>query len=271
MKTTQQQHFSVPASLPFHEIRTTLNSVSPYAEHVHSSFSFGLILEGRTCFSLGKKEYLAQPGDIVLIAPWQAHSCNPVEGRPRSYHMAYVDASWFHTRLGMLLHQQCGLRVAEPLVRDAGLFTEARGLLEALARESAASESDLAALLSIMQTRHRAFAPGPEEIPALAKDSLPAELKEGEHSVCALAKRAGVRRESFSRSFRRNAGLPPQNYLHCLRLEHGRHLLLEGSGIAEAAIASGYVDQSHFHRMFVKYCSVTPGCYRKNLSHSYKK
>lgn len=56
-----------------------------------------------------------------------------------------------------------------------------------------------------------------------------------------------------------------------MRLEEGRRLLRRGMSIAEAAAASGYVDQSHFHRMFVRFFSVTPGCCQKGESHPYKK
>jgi AraC-like DNA-binding protein len=87
--------------------------------------------------------------------------------------------------------------------------------------------------------------------------------------VTSLAQRAGLRRESFSRAFRRTAGLPPKAWLHCLRLEKARALLRQGKSITEAALAAGYADQSHFHRMFVKFYSVTPGCYQRGRSHSY--
>lgn len=53
-------------------------------------------------------------------------------------------------------------------------------------------------------------------------------------------------------------------------LKKARRLLRQGKSIAEAA-AAGYADQSRLHRMFVKFYSVTPGCYRKGASHSCKK
>ena len=94
-------------------------------------------------------------------------------------------------------------------------------------------------------------------------------LSDSHAPVTSLARRAGLRRESFSRAFRRTAGLPPKAWLHCQRLEKARALLRQGKSIAEAALAAGYADQSHFHRMFVKFYSVTPGCYQRGRSHSY--
>ena len=189
--------------------------------------------------------------------------------------MVHVDAAWFHGHVGMLLHQQWGLCVKKPLIRDAGLFAEARSLFGAVCTGSAVTGHDLAELLIKMHTRHQCFLPVANmpgrSTPALIESVVAEQIVEGGYSVSELAYAAGVRRESFSRSIHRATGLPPSSYLHCLRLEYGRFLLQEGRSIAEAAIASGYVDQSHFHRMFVKYCSVTPGNYRKNQSHPYKK
>ena len=275
MKPSSRQQFTLPNLEFISEIRTTLDNTLPYAEHFHSSFSFGLILDGQTRFFLGRKAYLAEAGDIVLIAPEQVHSCNPVGKEPRSYQMAYVDAAWFHGHLGMLLHLQHGLCVSKPLIRDTELFAEARDLLDDICAGSAITGHDLANLLIKIHTRHQCFLPKTDRIPehnnhALAKGSVAEWIME-DYSVSALAHATGIRRESFSRSVYRTTGLPPSSYLHCLRLEYGRHLLQKGQSIAETAIASGYVDQSHFHRMFVKYYSVTPGNYRNNQSHPYKK
>lgn len=275
MKPSPRQQFILPNLEPISEIRTTLDSTLPYAEHFHSSFSFGLILGGHTRFFLGKEAYLAEAGDIVLIAPEQVHSCNPVGKVARSYQMVHVDAAWFHEYVGMLLYKQRGLRVAKPLIRNIGLFAEARALLDAVCAGYAVTGHDLAKLLIKMNTLHQCFLP-PSDAPGrnaspLTESFVAERIMVGDYSVSALAHAAGLRRESFSRSIHRTTGLPPSCYLHCLRLQYGRHLLQEGRSIAEAAIASGYVDQSHFHRMFVKYCSVTPGNYRKNQSHPYKK
>ena len=43
-----QQTFTSPEKYPYLEVRTTLQSTLPYAEHFHAAFSFGLILDGGT-------------------------------------------------------------------------------------------------------------------------------------------------------------------------------------------------------------------------------
>lgn len=271
-----RQTFSAPARFPFVEVRTTLESTRPYAGHVHSAFSLGLILEGGTCFSLLGRPHEARKGDIVLIGPGLPHSCNPIDGKPRGYHMAYFAADWFMRRICGPLGLFPAYAVATPVVRDAALFREALAALEAFCNEDADAEQRFVAFFTRLQTAHACLVP---VSPVADAATPPAQLLRAvcgtdappEHApITALARKAGLRRESFSRAFRRAAGLPPGAWLHSLRLEKARALLRQGKSIAETALAVGYTDQSHFHRMFVKFFSVTPGGYQRGRSHSYK-
>lgn len=279
-----RQTFCAPASFPFVEVRTTLASTRPYAEHVHSAFSLGLILEGGTRFSLRGSLHEAQAGDMALIAPGMPHSCNPLEGKPRGYHMAYFEPIWFMRRICRPLGLLPAYAVATPVVRDAALFAEALAALRAFCDEKADAEELFVAFFTRLQTAHACLVAAPAAISdgGLTRRGVcpsPARLLRAFRSaeglperapVTTLARKAGLRRESFSRAFRRAAGLPPEAWLHSLRLEKARALLRQGKSITEAALAVGYADQSHFHRMFVKFFSVTPGGYQRGRSHSFK-
>lgn len=63
------------------------------------------------------------------------------------------------------------------------------------------------------------------------------------------------------RLFRAAKGVAPHTYLIQLRLEHARKLLADGSSIVDAALRSGFADQSHLTRLFKTRFGVTPGKY----------
>lgn len=280
-----RQTFTSPDKYPYLEVRTTLESTQPYAEHFHSAFSFGLILEGGTRFTLMGHAHEALKGDIALIAPGLPHSCNPLHGKARSYHMAYFDATWFARHICRPLGIADACAVTKPVVRDPALFRQGLAALEAFCGSADDAEARFAAFFAQLQKAHGCLAHAEPagkkaDIPLAAANLLltvdsalmadETRIPAADHApVTSLARRAGLRRESFSRAFRRSAGLPPKAWLHCLRLEKARTLLRQGKSIAEAALAAGYADQSHFHRMFVKFYSVTPGCYQRGRSHSY--
>ena len=277
-KNVASQYFFASERSPFLEIRTTRDSVLPYAEHFHSEFSLGLILDGATLFFLDGARHEAKGGDIVLIAPGQAHRCNPIGGAPRSYHMLFIDQRWFRKQGCPELEEREAIGIRRPVIRDEVLFRHATTLVEAvLAGETDMNEA-LAGLLITMR-QQGCFGPAVKKkkgkrMPLPEKLLMPqagSTAETASRSVASLAREAGMRRESYSRAVRRTQGLPPNACMHCLRLELGRRLLRSGKSIAEAALASGYADQSHFHRMFLRYFAATPGCYRTNRSHSYKK
>ncbi len=264
-----RQEFLSPPALPWLEIRSTYDSVQPYAPHMHAAFSVGVILGGRTCFTCNDEPRVAVRDDIVLIEPYVAHQCNPVAGESRSYHMLYIDPEAMIRLGGQPFASARGVRASRRLVRDIPL---ARALARAVAdltngKDSAAE--DMTALIRRLVAACCVPEPAGALPPALEKRAARTTMARAE-TVREAATLAGLRRESFIRAFRRAAGLPPGAWRQCQRLEEARRLLRLGYSITEAALAAGYTDQSHFHRMFVKYYAATPRQYCRR-SHLYKK
>ncbi|MDX6410479.1 MAG: hypothetical protein QOE13_3550 [Gaiellaceae bacterium] len=82
-------------------------------------------------------------------------------------------------------------------------------------------------------------------------------------SLDELAAVAGIGKFPLVRLFRDHTGLPP----HALQLAHrirlARRRLEDGATIADAAVASGFADQSHLHRHFVRTLGMTPRAYQQ--------
>lgn len=80
-----------------------------------------------------------------------------------------------------------------------------------------------------------------------------------------IAKTVGMSRTHFSRLFKRQTGLSPQDYIVSYRLEKATKLLSD-SGLSqkEVAVRLGYPDVSTFSRMFKRKYGISPGKYRKS-------
>jgi AraC-like DNA-binding protein len=61
--------------------------------------------------------------------------------------------------------------------------------------------------------------------------------------------------------FKRETGLPPHLFRTLRRIDRGKQLLRDGLPLAQAALAVGFSDQSHFTNTFRKYTGATPGQY----------
>jgi AraC-like DNA-binding protein len=81
-----------------------------------------------------------------------------------------------------------------------------------------------------------------------------------------LARVAALSPFHLVRVFRKEVGLPPHAYQTRIRLNRARALLAQGASIGEAALNTGFFDQSHFTNHFRKVFGYPPGVYRKGAT-----
>jgi AraC family transcriptional regulator len=94
-------------------------------------------------------------------------------------------------------------------------------------------------------------------------DFLSAHLSD-DPTVAELARECGLSSGYFSRAFRQTTGVTPHQWLIGKRVERARQLLLgNGLGLADIALVCGFVDQSHFSRVFAKFEGDSPGRWRQ--------
>jgi|GEM_PF-1051247 len=73
-----------------------------------------------------------------------------------------------------------------------------------------------------------------------------------------------VDRFKLIRTFQKQVGLTPQQYLTNLRIETAKKDLFDKKSIVEIALQNGFYDQSHFVHTFKKFVGVTPFEYKSS-------
>ncbi len=87
-----------------------------------------------------------------------------------------------------------------------------------------------------------------------------------EIALTALAQTAGMSAHYFSELFKQSVHVSPHQFVLRRRIDRARRLLNNARvSIFEAAIRSGFSDQSHFTKMFRRIVGVTPTAYRAAL------
>jgi len=82
-----------------------------------------------------------------------------------------------------------------------------------------------------------------------------------------LAKKFGMSRRTLERHFKKATGMTPLSYQQRVRVEHAKELLESGnSSFDEISFQMGYMDNSFFRKLFVKYTSLRPREYRSMFS-----
>lgn len=229
--------------LPWVELRSTWQSRQAYKTHSHAQLSIGAIVEGQTRCVCNGETYLLSPGDLIIIPAHAPHSCNPVDGQPRSYHMLYIETDF---------------QPAPQIVRSESLF---RHYLQAIEDLSPHAVETLLAALPAEPVQPVTLRPTSQQLQETLLENLVAPP-----SLDVLAHRFSLRKETLIRTFKQDTGLTPVTFLNSARIEFAKTRLRAGADIADVGYQSGFADQSHFHRTFVSYTAATPRQYATGRS-----
>ena len=73
---------------------------------------------------------------------------------------------------------------------------------------------------------------------------------------------AGLSKSTLLRAFTKSKGVTPYLYLQNIRIGEAKKLLEQGVTPMEAALSTGFSDQSHFTNYFNSFIGLAPGVYR---------
>jgi AraC family transcriptional regulator len=96
-----------------------------------------------------------------------------------------------------------------------------------------------------------------------ARDFINANLA-GDPSIAEVANECGLSSSYFARAFKQATGIPPYRWLTKQRVKRAKELLQDpGRELADIAQLCGFVDQSHFTRVFSRSEGYSPGRWRR--------
>ncbi|MDQ7906007.1 AraC family transcriptional regulator [Phytohabitans sp. ZYX-F-186] len=242
-----------------------------YHRHSHETYSFGVTETGVQSFTCRGAAHTSSAGMVMAFNPDEPHDGQAADALGFTYRMVHIGPDLVRDVLADRAEREVGLPLfAEPVVADTRLAGAVAGLHAALVGPATALARDerLAAAVAAITRHGRSARPPRRTAAAGIARRVRDRLEEGyAEDVTAgdLAAAAGTSRFAVYRAFRQVYGLSPSDYQRQVRLRRARQLIGAGSGIAEAAAASGFADQSHLTRWFTRCYGVTPGAYRHAL------
>ncbi|WP_309112148.1 AraC family transcriptional regulator [Saccharothrix sp.] len=231
-----------------------------YPMHTHDAWTLLLIDDGAVRFALDRHEHGAVQSLVTLLPPHIPHdgrSATPSGFRKR---VLYLDTTVLDPSLA-------GRAADHPALPDPLLRHRIHQLHNTLSHpeESLEAQSRLA-LITTRLTHHLTNLPAPPTTsrdPRLAtrlRDLLDSNIQQG-LSLTTAARELNANPTHLIRSFSREYGIPPHQYLTGRRVDLARRLLLAGMPPAEAATTAGFHDQPHLTRHFKRLVGVPPGHY----------
>ena len=238
-----------------------------FPNHFHDYYVIGFIESGERCLSCKNREYTVEPGDLLLFNPRDNHTCEQINGGTLDYRCINVPpetmskaafeitgkeylpyfspAVIFHSELASLLRELHMIIMEEEkdFRKEEIFFFLLEQLIEEFSEEG------------IEQS-------GPEEN---RETKIICNYLEKNYmkniTLDELSGLTGLSKYYLLRSFTKQKGISPYRYLETIRIDRAKKLLEQGVLPIEAALQTGFADQSHFSNFFKKFIGLTPKQY----------
>lgn len=238
----------------------------PFPSHFHDHYVIGVVERGTRTLTCGRQRQVIGPGDVLLFNPGDSHACIQADGSldyrglniPRSTMLALAEEI-------MGSRAMPGFSVA--VVRDGELAGRLRALHRAVLGEEPELQREEALLLAWglllpgyagMVETVSACRVEVERTCAFIRSHYARHITLEELSL-----QAGLSKSALVRAFAKAKGVTPYRYLMAVRISEARRLLERGVSSAEAAVETGFSDQSHFTNYFTAFTGLTPGACRE--------
>ncbi|MBB4572249.1 AraC-like DNA-binding protein [Rhizobium lentis] len=236
-----------------------------FSRHTHEQFGIGLVSSGAQKSLSGRGMVEAAAGDIITVNPNEVHDGAPI-GAGRSWRILYFDPEIVASLSREIGEGGAGRQeIPYPVIRNAAIAVRFEMLFGAVTGGGAdglLSEQLLLQLVAnVMRERgDRQERPAVPVSIRAARDLIDDDPLAAV-SLADLARESGLSRFQVLRGFAKATGLTPHAYLLQARIHRARRLIAQGTPLAEAAFASGFADQSHMTRVFVRKYGLSPRLY----------
>ncbi|WMD20409.1 AraC family transcriptional regulator [Achromobacter seleniivolatilans] len=240
-----------------------------FARHTHDQFGIGVMRLGAQVSHSGRGQVEAGPGHVITVNPGEVHDGAPIGGGMRAWQMLYLDRDIVAHAAADLIANGHQYEFEHPARDQPDLASDVMALY-AHATTGAAPLACDALLLRVLAQAHSPYAQHARQ-DSPANQGAPAAIRHARAlidddpaaalTLADLASASGLSRYQTLRAFARATGLTPHAYQVQRRLLLTRSLIRLGMPLADAAAASGFADQSHMTRLFVRTYGVSPGRY----------
>ncbi|MEO0828297.1 MAG: AraC family transcriptional regulator [Cyanobacteria bacterium J06639_16] len=242
-----------------------------FSRHAHEGFGIAIVEAGAMAFDYRGETYIAPPGSVVVTHPGEMHTGHAVQATGWTYRTLLPAIDWLQQAAGELAERPSSIPYfASPVIHDKRLNQRLANLHRTLETSPSSLERESRFLWG-MANLVRNYASDRPFVKSIGKeyravqrirDYLMAHYTTN-ISLDELATLVELTPLRLLRTFRKQMGLPPHAYLNHVRVHEAKRLLAGGWSIIDAALATGFTDQSHLHRHFKKMLGITPGQYAR--------
>lgn len=242
--------------------------VQPFPNHFHDYYVIGFIEAGTRALSCKNKEYTIGGGNILLFNPNDNHSCVQCDGGTLDYRGLNISKETMSSLAEEITGKRTLLGFSENVIKNDELNSYLHSLHQIIMDGSKEFEKEEMLLLLISRLIEQYGQPFSNGIPECSKEiedtCIFMEAHFSEHiTLEELCKCSGLSKSTLLRAFTKSKGVTPYRYLQAIRIGKAKALLEQGVSPLDAAIQTGFSDQSHFSNFFNMFIGLSPAAYRR--------
>lgn len=238
----------------------------PFPNHFHNYYVIGAIEGGSRRLSCRNREYTVKRGDVLLFNPGDNHSC--VRGETDAFDYRALNLT--EERMLDLAEELTGNRklpgFSQNVIHDAeigGYFLRLHRMVMDGLQGFEKEELLLLLAASVLQEYEQSFTPcraaGRNEIERACR-FMEKHFQE-QITLEQICTYSSLSKSTLLRAFTKEKGVTPYRYLQTFRVNRAKELLEKGAAPAQAALQTGFSDQSHFSNAFHKFIGLSPAAY----------
>lgn len=249
--------------------------IQPFPNHFHEHYVIGFVEQGQRMLSCKNQEHHIRPGDILLFNPGDNHACVQSDDGIFIYSVLNLSKEIMLSLAADVTGRRVLPGFARNVLQDEELFCCLRTLHRKIMHRSADFDKEELLLLLISALIQHCGQPFdacvpecPQEVEAVCSFIL---QHYSEHlTLEQLCGYAALSKSTLLRAFIRAKGITPYRYLETVRVNAAKGLLARGVPPLDAALQTGFADQSHLTRTFGSFIGLAPGVYREMFSDTNK-
>lgn len=237
----------------------------PFPMHFHEYYVAGFIESGGRKLFCNGNEYSAVTGDILLFNPNDKHSCTQFGDGFLDYRAMNINTDVMEHIAEEISGAKTLPKFRRCIIKEQEIFCSLKKLFELIFHGGDDFEKEELLFLAFSQLLSvQDGSPTKEYECSLEIEDICTYM--GEHfsekiSITDLCELTALSKATLIRSFTREKGISPYRYLENIRLGAAKKLLEKGVPPVEAAMETGFSDQSHFTNFFKDYIGLTPRQY----------
>lgn len=239
----------------------------PFPNHFHDYYVIGFVESGTRIMACKNNDYTITDGNLLIFNPGDNHGCIQSDSRFFDYKALNISKETMLVWAKEITGKEKLPVFTENVINSSESGVYFNSLHNMIMKCSKEFEKEELLFLFISHLIEKYAQPFSNNLPSCNEEISTAcdyiEKNYGSHiTLNDLCLCSNLSKSTLLRAFTKAKGVTPYRYLQAIRISKAKELLEQGETPINAAIKTGFSDQSHFTNSFNMFIGISPAAYR---------